>query len=193
MYARVPGLMLAVALMPMNLASAAVRAQASSTSITKASALKNVRVSSIPGWFDAVSDESSFRILFPGKPEMDDDVVSIRGFKFTNSAGKWSASCTDLKQTTPADEVSLRALYQKSMDAMTRNKTYLLASGDIFLNGRLGVEFRIRGLSRVSYTRAFVSGRRLYTISVSRDNPAQATGDTPADVQQFFDSFAYWD
>ena len=79
------------------------------------------------------------------------------------------------------------------MDSMTHHKTFLLASQDVFLNGRLGVEFRVRGLSQTSYTRAFAFGRRLYTLSVSRKKTADPEGDTPQDVQQFFDSFAYWD
>jgi len=192
MLGRVLGLMLAVTL-PAHLDLSSIRAQATSSSITKASALKNVRGSSIPGWLELVSDECNFRILFPGKPQIDNEVLPRRGFKFTNSAGKWSAFCADLGQAVPSDETSLRDLYQKRMDAMTRNKTYLLASSDLSINGRLGIEFTIHGLSQVSYTRAFASGHRLYMISVARKNSTTATDDIPADVQQFFDSFAYWD
>ncbi len=193
MSGRVLGLMLAVAAMPLNSAFGTVRAQTSSAPITRASALKNVRVLSIPGWVEALSEENNFRVLFPGAPQIDDEVASVKGFKLSNSAGKWTASCAHLGQPVGNDEASLRKLYQQSMDAMTHGKTYLLASGDVFLNGRLGVEFRIRGLSRISYTRAFVFGRRLYTISVTRKDPARAPHENPTDVQQFFDSFIYWD
>jgi hypothetical protein len=193
MYGRVFGLLLTIAFAPVIPGLTVIRAQSSPTSISKTEALRNVRVSAVPAWSEVVSAQDNFRILFPGKPQIDDDVISIRGFKFANSAGKWSASCADLPQTVPNDEAALRELYQRSMDAMTRNKTYVMSSSDVSLNGRLGVEFTIRGSSRISYTRAFASGRRLYTISVSRKNPAPATDDPPADIQQFFDSFAYWD
>lgn len=184
-------IMLASTPMPAGLLAAF--AQQPAVPITKANAIKDVRVSSLPGWLEAVSNECNFRILFPGKPKIDDDVVSMRGFKVTTSSGNWSASCADLGRSIPNDEAALRQLYQQSMDEMTRNKTYVIASGDVFLNGRLGAEFRIRGLSRTSYTRAFVVGRRLYTISVSQKKAPQSGSENPSDVQQFFDSFAYWD
>jgi hypothetical protein len=187
------GLIVAVASTPMTSGLVTVSAQQPATQITRASALKNVRISSLPGWSEAVSDECSFRILFPGQPKIDDGGVSTKGFKLANSSGKWSASCADLGRTVPNDESELRQVYQQSMDAMTHNKTYLIASGDVFLNDRLGTEFRIRGLSQTSYTRAFVFGRRLYTISVTRKKTDQVSAENPADVQQFFDSFAYWD
>ena len=187
------GLSILVASNSMSSGVSAVQVQDSSLSITKASALKNTRVMSLPGWSEVVSDESHFRILFPGQPKIDDDVASIKGFKLTNSSGKWSASCADLGRKVPNEETALRQLYQQSMAAMTRNKTYLLADSDVFLNGRLGTEFRIRGLSQTSYTRAFVFGRRLYTLSVTRKKTAEVSADNPPDVQQFFDSFAYWD
>jgi hypothetical protein len=187
------GLIMAVALTPIVSCLVTTSAQQPASPITKASALKNVRISSLPGWSETVSDECSFRILFPGKPQIDNDAASRKGFKLANSSGKWSASCADLGRTVPNDESALRQVYQQSMDAMTHNKTYLIASGDVFLNGRLGIEFRIRGLSQTSYTQAFVFGRRLYTISVTRKKTAEVSADNPADVQQFFDSFAYWD
>lgn len=187
------GLSMLVASNSMSSGVSAVLAQDSSSSITKAGALKNTRVLSLPGWSEAVSDECHFRVLFPGQPKIDDDVASIKGFKLANSSGKWTASCADLGRTVPNEEAALRQLYQQSMAAMTRNKTYLLADSDVLLNGRLGTEFRIRGLSQTSYTRAFVFGRRLYTLSVTRKKAAQVSDENPPDVQQFFDSFAYWD
>jgi len=187
------GLIMAVASIPLVSCLVTASAQQPASQITKASAIKNVRVSSVPGWSEAVSDECSFRILFPGKSEIDNDVASMKGFKLANSSGKWSALCADLGRIVPNDETALRQVYQQSMDAMTHNKTYLIASGDVFLNGRLGIEFRIRGLSQTSYTQAFVFGRRLYTISVTRKKADQVNSENPSDVQQFFDSFAYWD
>lgn len=164
-----------------------------SEQVTKANALKKVGVTSLPGWSEVLSDKNKFRVLFPGQPQVDDDVISMPGFRLTNASGKWSVFCADLRGNVPKDESSLRDLYQRSMDSMTHNKTFLLASQDVFLNGRLGIEFRIRGLAQTSYTRAFASSRSLYTLSVSRKNPKNPEADTPQDVQQFFDSFAYWD
>ena len=117
----------------------------------------------------------------------------MKGFKLTNAAGKWAVFCSDLGKNAPDDESGMRSLYQRSMDSMTHNKTYLLVSEDVFLNGRLGVEFRIRGLSQTSYTRAYAFGPRLYTLSVTRKKTANEEPDTPPDVQQFFDSFTYWE
>ena len=187
------GLVILIASTPVSSSLLNAYAQEPSAPITKASALKNVLVSSLPGWSEAVSDEAHFRILFPGKPEIDDDVVSMKGFKLSNSSGKWSASCADLGRTVPNDEGELQKLYQQSMDAMTRNKTFLISSGDVYLNGRLGTEFRIRGLSQTSYTRAFAVGRRLYTMSVTRKKTGEEGTEYPPDIQQFFNSFAYWD
>jgi hypothetical protein len=185
--------MIMAASIPMVSCLVTASAQQPASPITKESALKNVRISTLPNWSEAVSDECHFRILFPGKPEIDDGGVSAKGFKLANSSGKWSASCADLGRTVPNDESSLTQVYQQSMDAATHNKTYLIASSDVFLNGRVGIEFRIRGLSQTSYTQAFVFGRRLYTISVTHKKKDQVTSENPADVQQFFDSFAYWD
>lgn len=172
-------------------------AQSSSPQITKARALRDVRVLSLPGWSEVLSDENKFRILFPGKAQIDDDVISMKGFTLTKGSGHWSVFCADLGVSIPNEESALRKAYQQSIDSMTRNKTYLLASEDVSLNGRLGIQFRIRGLSRTSYTRAFAFGRKLYTISVSQkktaDQTADQNADPPPDVQQFFDSFAYWD
>ena len=187
------GLIMIVASTPTSSSVLTAHAQEPPSSLTKASALKNVQVSSLPGWFEAVSDECHFRILFPGKPEINDEIISIKGLRVSNSSGKWSASCADLGTTAPKDESELQKLYQHSMDAMTRNKTYLISSSDIYLNGRLGIEFRIRGLSQTSYTRALAVGRRLYTVSVSRKKTTEESADYPSDVQQFFNSFAYWD
>jgi hypothetical protein len=187
------GMIMAVASTPMASGRITASVQQPASQVTKASALQNVRISSLPGWSEAVSDEGRFRILFPGNPKIDDDVVSTKGFKLASSSGKWSALCADLGRTVPNDESALRQVYQQSMDAITRNKTYLIASGDVFINGRLGIEFRIRGLSQTSYTQAFVFGRRLYTISVTRKKTDQVSAENPSDVQQFFDSFAYWD
>ena len=186
MIGRVLGLIFVSALIPGY-------AQTSSSQITKTKALQNVRVSSVPGWFELVSDENKFRVLFPARPKIDNDVISMKGFKVANDSGKWAAFCSDLGRPAPDDEPALRNLYQQSIDSMTRNKTYLLASGDVFLNGRLGIDFRIRGLSHTSYTRAFAVGRRLYILSVEQKKTANSEPETPPEVQQFFDSFAYWD
>src|SRR4051794_23793696 len=115
------GLSILVASTSMSSGLSTVQAQDSSSSITKASALKNTRVLSLPGWSEAVSDECHFRVLFPGQPKIDDDVASIKGFKVANSSGKWTASCADLGRTVPNEEAALRQLYQQSMAAMTRN------------------------------------------------------------------------
>jgi hypothetical protein len=171
----------------------AASAQVASSPITKANALGNVRVSSLPGWFEFVSEESKFRVLFPGTPKFDDDVSSMKGYKFKDDSGQWAAWCSDLGREVPNDPASLRNAYQQSIGAKTRGRDNLFISGDVWLNGRLGTEFIIQRGGRVDYIRAFAFGRRLYTLNVTRKRTTRGSSAIPADVQQFFDSFVYWD
>ena len=175
------------------LGSAAAFTQNSAPTITRADALKSVRVSSLPGWFEFVSEESRFRILFPGAPKPNNDVSTMKGFKFEDASGHWAAWCSDLGVTAPNDNSLLRDQYQRAIAAMTHGNNRLFVSGDVFLNGRLGAEVIIQRSSRVDYIRTFAFGRRLYTLTVTRKRTNGVGSDVPQDVQEFFDSFTYWD
>jgi len=182
-------LVVSVALTPSEVACA----QKSSLPVNKDRAVQEVHVRSSPGWLEAVSDDGRFRILFPGKPTVGGDVVSLKGFKLVEPERKWVAYYTDFEQPMPNDEAYLRNAYHRSVEAITKDGKRLLAQRDVLLNTRLGSEFVIDGPNLVSYMRAFVAGRRMYTLSVDQKKADGAGTVIPADVQQFFDSFTYWD
>jgi len=173
--------------------SAAAFTQNSAATIAKADALKSVRVSSLPGWFEFVSEASRFRILFPGAPKSNNDVSTMKGFTIEDASGHWAAWCSDLGVTAPNNDSLLREKYQHAIAGMVHGNNRLFVSGDVFLNGRLGAEVIIQRSSRVDYIRTFAFGRRLYTLTVTRKRTNHVGSDVPEDVQQFFDSFIYWD
>ena len=41
--------------------------------------------------------------------------------------------------------------------------------------------------------RAFLFGRRMYTLAVDRKTTATGDATVPVDVKQFYESFTYWD
>ena len=168
-------------------------AQGPSPPVTKTNSIKDVRVSALPGWFEFVSEKYRFRVLFPGEPQTDGDVASMKGFKVKDASGQWAAWCSDLGRTVPNESSALRSAYQQAIGAMTHDRNSLFISGDVFLYGRLGTEMVIHTSGRISYIRAFIFGRRLYTLSVTRKRTDQGRDAIPPDVRQFFDSFAYWD
>jgi len=170
-----------------------VSGQEAASPVSKTRAIKEVRVSSMSGWYEAVSEEGRYRVLFPRQPQIDDDVVSVKGFRCIEPESNWLASYTDFARPVPNDENYLRNAYHGSVEAITKKGNSLLAQRDVFLNGRLGNEFVVGGPALISYLRVFVSGSRMYTLSVNRKKTPGTNGQIPGDVQQFFDSFAYWD
>jgi hypothetical protein len=175
-------------------ASEIVCGQKSRSVISKSTALKQARVSALPGWRETISNDGRFRILFPGKPHaVDDRDAYIKGFKFETAENGWVAQYSNLERAIPNDDLTLRAMYRPSEEAIALKGQQLLARRDVFLNGRLGRELVILGTGRVTYMRAFVFGRRVYTLSVDRWTVKEVSAAIPTDVQQFFDSFAYWD
>lgn len=118
----------------------------------------------------------------------------MHGYQMFGDVTNWFAFYTDYETPRPSDEKHLREAYQGSVQTMTQKKgTKLLAQSDVFLHGRLGSQFIIEGLGITSYMRAFAFGRRLYTLAVDRRIEGTAIPRLPKDVQQFFDSFTYWD
>lgn len=167
-------------------------AQTSSSPVTKAEAIRTVRVSSLPGWFEFLSEQCRFRVLFPGAPRTG-VVASSKGFKLRNGSDQWAARCGDLDVSAPNETSLLRQKYQEVIAAMTRGDNRLFASGDVMLNGRLGAEVIIQRSSRIDYVRTFAYGRRVYTLTVTRKRTNPVRDGVPPDVQTFFDSFTYWD
>ena len=170
-------------------------ARAAGPQVTKAQALKNVKVSSVVNWQEALSEKGRFRILFPGQPEDSSEAGTVmKGFKFTEPAANWFAYYNDFDELKSNDEQDLRGAYQGSVEAITRKAgTRLLKQEDVFLNGRLGTEFVIERAGSISYMRAFLFGRRMYTLAVDRKTAATGDSAVPVEVKQFFESFTYWD
>jgi hypothetical protein len=117
----------------------------------------------------------------------------MKGFKFFQPETNWFAYYSDFDQPMPLDEAYLRNAYHGSVEAIAKNGKRLLAQRDVFLNKRLGTEFVIARPSLVSYMRSFIFGSRAYTLAVDRKTDVGSDATFPSDVQQFFDSFTYWE
>jgi hypothetical protein len=174
------------------IASPVVLAQAQEGLVSKDQAMKSVRVSSIPNWREAVSAEGKFRILFPAEPAVDDDVASVKGWKLVGGDSRWSALHTDLDVPPEVSDAQMR---QAMLDRVhkTWEKGRFLSQKDVMLNGRAGSEFVITEADKLTYMRTFCLRNGLYMLSVVRTAKAGADAAIPGDVQQFFDSFTYWD
>ena len=153
-----------------------------------------LKVTSAEGWKAAVSEEGRFRVLFPtafkGGTERNTD---MKGFKCFEAGTNWFAYYNDFDQPRASDDSHLRVAYRGSVESLTKGGSRLLSQKDVYLNGRLGTEFVLELPGRVSYMRAFLFLRRMYTLAVDRTRIANGDPTIPQDVQQFFDSFTYWD
>ncbi|HEV7860392.1 MAG TPA: hypothetical protein VGO91_17375 [Pyrinomonadaceae bacterium] len=160
--------------------------------LDKTQALKDVKVSSVNGWKEMVLDKGRFRVLFPREPETEDN-PAMHGYKLKSAETNWFAYYNDFEEPRTNDETKLRDAYHKSVEALTKKGSKLLKQVDVRLNGRLGSEFVLEGPGTVSYMRAFMIGRRLYTLVVDSKRAVNGDATIPQDVQQFFDSFTFWD
>jgi hypothetical protein len=160
-------------------------------SASKAQAISKVRVATLPGWRETLSCEGRFRVLFPCDPENNDDVISVKELMCTRDGLSWLVSYSELPRAVQDSELKQR--YHQANRAISGDENKLIAERDVFLNGRLGNETVIAKQSRVTYMRSFISRSRLYVISVDRKKHAGSTELIPRDVQNFFDSFVYWD
>lgn len=142
-----------------------------------------------------ISESSHFRVLFPSEPTLipGDEVVSmLEGYKHIAGKTKWSVECGEFGETRIDDERLLREAYRGSAEAVAKNRGQLLKQSDVILNGILGTEFIIEGRDTVTYMRAFLAGRRMYTLTVVSEKVTNADSTIPLDVQQFFESFTFW-
>ncbi len=171
--------------------------QSSNISLTKPQALQTVKVSSVNGWKEVVSDKSRFRVLFPGEPVARPDgegAVYLEGYKLIEDETKWAAEYSEFNETKTDDEQKLREAYRGSAEAIANSRGKLLKQSDAVLNGRLGTEIIIENQDgTTTYMRAFLIGRRMYTLAAIRKKIANGDSTVPKDVQQFFDSFTFWD
>ena len=161
------------------------------SSVSKAQAISKVRVATLPGWRETLSGEGLFRVLFPCDPENNDDLISVKELTCTRDGVSWQVSYSELPR--PVQDSELKQRYHQANLAITDAGNKLIAERDVFLNGRLGDETVIAKQSRVTYMRSFICRSRLYVISVGRKANARSTDLIPRDIQNFFDSFVYWD
>jgi hypothetical protein len=169
-------------------------AQSRPKPVTKARALSALRLTSVEGWKEAISEEGRFRVLFPGIFKGGNERnTDMKGFKCFQAETNWFAYYNDFDQPRASDDAHLRVAYRGSVEALTKAGSRLLSQKDVSLNGRLGTEFVLESAGRVSYMRAFLFLRRMYTLAVDRTRVTNGDPTIPEDVQQFFDSFTYWD
>ena len=162
--------------------------------LAKSEAIRKAPVGAIPDWRETISDEGRFRILFPGPAQVDNDVVSAVGLKVIESNTSWTVFYSDLGRVVPTNEAAFRKAYRAGLNGVTGEGRTMLSQRDVYLSGRLGIEFVIEGAGLTSYMRVFVVGRRLYTLAAHRKEvDASTRANIPTDVRRFFDSFAYWE
>jgi hypothetical protein len=160
----------------------------------KSEAIRKAPVGAIPDWRETISDDGRFRILFPGLPQVDNDVVTAVGLKVIEPNTSWTVFYTDFGRAVPTNEAAFRKAYRSGLNGLTGEGRTVLNQRDVYLNGRLGTEFVIEGAGLTSYMRAFVVGRRLFTLAAHRKEvDASNRAIIPTDVRRFFDSFAYWE
>ncbi len=162
--------------------------------LAKSEAIRKARVGAIPEWRETISDDGRFRVLFPGRAQVDNNVVSAVGLRVIEPNTSWNVFYSDLDRIVPINEVAFRKAYRAGLNGLTGEGRTLLSQKDVYFNGRLGTEFVIEGVGRISYMRVFVVGRRLYTLAAHRNAvDASNRSNIPTDVRHFFDSFAYWE
>ena len=166
-------------------------AQEKSQSISKVAALESV--STVPGWREVISDEGRFRVLFPGEPKINDDVATVKSLEFIWARGKWVQTCSNVSSGRPDNE-SVRNRLRDAFSYTLKKRSRLIAERDVTLNGRVGLEaVVVYEAGKITYLRAFVNRDRMYTVSVQLSEPPNSKGSLPAEVNQFFESFVYWD
>src|SRR5262249_26869241 len=122
------------------------------------------------------------------------EVIGAKGLKVIEPDTTWSVYYTELGNVPPPNQSSFRKAYRDGLARMTAEGRTLVVQRDIYLHGKLGIEFVLSSSGLTSYMRAFVVGQRLYTLAAHRKTgDVIANGDVPGDVKQFFDSFAHWE
>lgn len=161
---------------------------------SKTEAIRKAPVGAISGWLETISDEGRFRILFPAAPQFDNEIVAARGLTVIEPNTSWSVHYSDIGRVLKANEPSFRKAYRDGLVGMVGPGKILVSQRDIYLHGKLGTEFVIGRPGVTSYMRAFLIGRRLYTLAAHRKAVDLAPGgDIPRDIRQFFDSFTCWE
>lgn len=164
--------------------------------VSKAEALKAVKVSSVEGWKEVVWDKGRFRVLFPREPRLKGEnaaAAMLKGYELIETEASWFVLYKDYDEPRTDDPTELRAAYNKSVEALAKSGATLHRQDDVFLNGRLGTEFVLEGRGAVSYMRAFTIGRRMYMLGVDDKKGFNGSSKLPKDVEQFMNSFTFWE
>ena len=168
--------------------------------VAKGEALKSVKVAALEGWKEAVSDTGRFRVLFHGEPVASKDPEGAKGFEMKGFRVKSFALYYDYQLENNDDNATVWKKYNESVEALAKKGSILLAKRDLTLNGRPGVEFILLGPGgggggewAKSYMRSFMVGSRLYTLAVDDYINVSEAAEVPAEVQNFFDSFTFWE
>lgn len=168
-------------------------AQEARPRVARDEALKSVKVASLEGWKEAVSDAGRFRILFHGEPEVADESGG-NGFEMKGDRVKWFALYYDYKNVEEVNDATLRQRLKESVDAVAaRRGAKLLSRSELTLNGRPGVEFILLEREAKSYMRSFQVGLRLYILAVDDYKELSEATAVPPDARNFFDSFTFWE
>lgn len=169
-----------------------LQAQDDQSVITKREALNRFSETNDSELREIISDEARFRVVFPGKPEIDDDVITVRGFRLRARGARWVVSYSDLDLPRSVTSEELRERYHKANQAAARSGQ-LVSERDVFLNGRLGSEVVIRNQDELTRMRSFISGKRVFIIAVITNETDKARSQIDDDIKQFFESFTFWD
>ncbi|HYG79780.1 MAG TPA: hypothetical protein VD861_05295 [Pyrinomonadaceae bacterium] len=158
--------------------------------------MKGVKVSSVSGWKEVISDRGRFRVLFPREPTVVDSSggpAGLHGFSLSEGGIQWKAVYNDFPDPTTDDPEQLRRAYRESAQVMAGRGGKLLRQEEVTLNGKLGTEMVIEGGGKLRFTRAFIVARRMYILEVVYKREAGGDSTLPKDVGQFFDSFTFWE
>ena len=101
--------LLTLAAVALSLTSVAC-GQAARPRVGRGEAVKSVKVASLDGWKEAVSDEGRFRILFHGEPVASHDPGG-KGFEMKGDRFKWFALYHDYNDPVEDDDATL-GLYE---------------------------------------------------------------------------------
>src|SRR5688500_3845188 len=95
--------------------------------LSKSEAIRKARVGAIPDWRETISDAGRFRILFPGHPEVDNNVVDAAGLRVIEPKTSWNVFYTDLGRIVPTNEAAFRKAYRDGLNGLTGEGRTLLS------------------------------------------------------------------
>jgi hypothetical protein len=188
---RLPGIKhLGLALIAVTLLSPML-GHAQGTIPAREQAMERVGVVSISGWREFIPTDGRFRLLLPGLPEFVDDVRSVYDYRLKTDDTEWRVLYSDL-DVPMKDEAELRTTLDRAIGAMARPGTTIRSRTEIRINYQLGDDLILESPKGILFMRTIQAGVRTYIVSALRPPGKSRCSSVPADVQQFFDSFTFW-